>query len=143
MHRRSEYRAIAKAALSAHADLASFTVMSAWARDIDPKTLPVFGVATPGETKRLDSLDTSERACTLMVVLKILGGDDIEDRLDVLGDAAEAAILSAMAQQLGPERPCTLTDTEVVVDGGGTRRVGTLTMKFEVMAWLVEDLSAA
>lgn len=111
--------------------------MSAWARNIDDKALPVYAVATPNETNQIDGLESSERGTTVMTVIKIKGGDEIEDTLDELSSVVEKMVVPVLA--IGG-RPCLLTDTETAVDGGGDRRIGTLTMKFAVTTWLAEPL---
>lgn len=137
-HYRTEYRAALLAALQVDPVFADFTTLSAWVRDIDAQTLPVLAVATPREVKDRDALETSQRDTTVMVVVKIKGGDDLEQVLDDLSMRVEQLAIPALETAA---RPCFLTDTEVVVDGGGERRVGTLTMKFLVTAWLAEPLS--
>ncbi|MCL4069004.1 hypothetical protein M3484_20820 [Pseudomonas sp. GX19020] len=137
-HYRSRYRAVIQAALTASPRFADFTVRSAWAQNISAEDLPVFGIATPVESKNRDSLDTSERETTVHIVFKRLGLDDIEDILDEDSAAAETAILDAL-QASGIQGD--LAQTEIRLDGAGEQRAGSLTMTFRLMAFLVEPLT--
>lgn len=137
-HYRARYRDIVKAALSASARFGSFTTKSAWAQNISAEDLPVFGVATPHETKNRDSLDTSERDTTLHLVIKRLGLDGIEDLLDDDSQAAETLVLEALEAE-GIQGD--LTQTEIRLDGGGEQRAGALTMTFRISAHLLEPIS--
>lgn len=138
MHYRSTYRGVVRMALAADPAFASFTVLSAWAQNIDEKTLPVLAVATPGETKDLPALGESARDTQLVVVAKIKGGNALEDDLDDLSELIERATLTALDTST---RQCELRNTTVQIDGGGESRVGTLTMTFSVQAWLIEPLT--
>jgi len=140
MHYRAEYRALARAALLADPTFEDYTLLSAWVRDIDPSTLPVLHVATPRETKEQDTHTSSTRVTTLMVIAKIKGGDAIEDKLDELSTVVETVIGTALDSA---ERACLLGDTEVTVDGGGEKRVGTLIMRFSITFWPAEPLTEA
>ncbi len=138
MHYRSTYRGVVRMALAADPAFASFTVLSAWAQNIDEKTLPVLAVATPTEAKDLPSLGESSRDTQLVVVAKIRGADELEDDLDDLSDLIERAVITALDTDA---RQCELRNTSVQIDGGGESRVGTLTMTFSVQAWLIEPLT--
>ncbi|TYB83967.1 hypothetical protein [Oceaniovalibus sp. ACAM 378] len=137
-HYRSEYRTAVRTALKASSEFAEFTIMSAWAQKIDAETLPVMGVATPREGKQRDSLESSARETTVIVALKRQGGEDIEDVLDDDSAVIERLVLSALEAD---GQDCQLVDTEIDLDGGGARRVGTLIMRFTVAAWLAEPLA--
>tara|TARA_R100000789_G_scaffold100343_1_gene109910 strand:- start:2930 stop:3349 length:420 start_codon:yes stop_codon:yes gene_type:complete len=138
MHYRSTYRGVVRMALAAEPAFASFTVLSAWAQNIDEKTLPVLAVATPTEAKDLPALGESARDTQLVVVAKIKGADELEDDLDDLSDLIERAVITALDTDA---RQCELRNTSVQIDGGGESRVGTLTMTFSVQAWLIEPLT--
>ena len=138
MHYRSIYRGVVRMALAADPAFASFTVLSAWAQNIDEKTLPVLAVATPTEAKDLPALGESARDTQLVVVAKIKGADELEDDLDDLSDLIERAVITALNTDA---RQCELRNTSVQIDGGGESRVGTLTMTFSVQAWLIEPLT--
>ncbi len=138
MHYRSIYRGVVRMALAADPAFADFTVMSAWAQNIDEKTLPVLAVATPTEAKDLPALGESARDTQLVVVAKIKGADGLEDDLDDLSDLIERAVITALDTDA---RQCELRNTSVQIDGGGESRVGTLTMTFNVQAWLIEPLT--
>lgn len=136
MHYRAVYRSAVRAALLASPEFGAFNARSAWAQKIDPEELPVFGVATPRESKDLEGHGTSARSTQLIVVLKRLGGDDLEDVLDIDSEAVERIVLAALLTD--PERMVTLTDTEVTIDGSGAQRVGTLQMTFRAEFWPLE-----
>jgi hypothetical protein len=137
-HYRSEYRAAARAALVDLSSLAEFKSMSAWSQNIDADTLPVFGVATPTESKERESHSSSMRSTNLVVVLKTLGGDDIEDELDVLSDSVEVAIITALGTA---SVDCDLQNTTTSVDGQGGSRIGTLSLQFTVITSLEDPVA--
>lgn len=132
MSYRRTLRLAARSALAAAPALAGFTSMSAWAQNIDAHLLPVFGVATPRETAGRDSHDTSRREVSVMVVLKRLGDDGLEDTLDDDADVVEPLINAALRSA---ERDCEMRDLSITVSGDGARRVGTLQMTFTVTLW--------
>lgn len=138
MHYRRAYRDAAVAALGAAPELIGFTHLSAWAQNIDEATLPAFGVATPRETKAREAHDTSVRATVLTVALKRAGGDDLEDLLDADSVVVERAVIGSIETN---DRECALTDTSVEIDGGASRRIGTIIMNFTVTFWPVEPLT--
>lgn len=70
-----------------------------------------------------------------MLVLKIIGGDAIEDELDSEADAAQACVAAAIRSDI---RMCELVRTLTKVDGEGAQRVGTLEMTFTVV-WFEND----
>lgn len=137
-HYRAGYRAAVRAAMAGSAQFDGFTVMSAWAQNIDADTLPVFGVATPHEGKQREAEDSSARDTTVKVAVKRTGGDDLEDVLDDDSAIVEQLVLAVLDTD---DAPCLLTDTQIELDGGGARRIGTLIMNFTVTAWLAEPLT--
>lgn len=138
MHYRKEYRDFVKAALSTESTYEDFTVLPAWAQNISARDLPVIGVATPTEAKDLLDHGTSVRQTRLLVLAKMVGGDEIEDTLDDLSDSLERSVMSAVNSE---KIECLLTGTSIEVDAGGENRVGSLTMEFSVTKWLVEPLT--
>ena len=138
MHRRSQYRAAVRAALVAEPVFAGFTVLSAWSQNIDKDTLPVLGVATPSETKDVDTLGSATVDTQLVVVAKVSGGEDLEDALDDLSEPIELAVIGVLDDE---ERQCQLRMTDTVLDGAGEKRVGTITMTFSVVCWPAEPLT--
>lgn len=138
MHYRSTYRGVLRMTLMADPAFAGFTVLSAWAQNIDSKTLPVLAVATPREAKDVDSHTSSLRDTQVVVLAKINGGDEIEDEMDDLSVAIESATITALDTD---QRQCQLGNTEIKVDGAGENRVGSLTMTFSVSQWLAEPLT--
>ncbi|WP_444668408.1 hypothetical protein [Cereibacter changlensis] len=126
---RAAFRALACAAIAADPRLQGLTQISAWAGNIDAEALPVFGVVTPQERVTPETLDSFERSTLLQVVLKRLGGDELEDRLDADADAIEPCVCLAL---LGAGYPCVPEDLTVTVNGDGAQRIGTLVMGFRV-----------
>lgn len=137
-HYRKDIRDAAKAAITGHAALAGYKLISAWSQNIDTDSLPAFGVATPREDKTLDGLETSERVITLIVVFKRTGNESLDDVLDLHSIEAELALLPALSAVIDATE---LTSTEVRIDGEGALRVGTLTMTFRSRHWLVDPIS--
>jgi hypothetical protein len=136
-HYRSAIRAGLRAALAADPTYGAVRQISAWSQNVDAASLPIIGVVTPKEIKDLDGLKTSERETTLLVVLKRIGGEDLEDQLDDDSAAIEIVALTALSgMDLGAE----LMATDLTLDGSGERRVGTLTMTFRLRQWLPEPL---
>lgn len=137
-HPRAEFRADVRTALLAAPRFAGFTLLSAWAQNIDAEALPVMAVATPREDKTLTGHTEAQRVTSVVVVIKRLGDDDLEDFLDDDSDAAEIAVLAALD---GANQEAVLQSTETRLDGAGDRRVGTLTMTFRVTTWTVDPLT--
>jgi hypothetical protein len=137
-HPRAEFRAAARAALQVDARFAAFTMLSAWAQNIDSEDLPVMAVATPREDKTLTGHAEAQRVTSLVVVVKRLGDDDLEDILDDDSDAVEIAVLGALD---GANQEAVLQSAETRLDGAGERRVGTLTMTFRITTWTVDPLT--
>lgn len=130
---RISLRALALAALADAPEFASAQPMSAWVQTIDARALPAYGVAALTEARTLDSLDgMSRHELTLYVVVKIKGGEDIEDDLDALCDAAEEAVHLALRT---PNRDCELARSTLKIDGDGAQRVGTADLQFTVIWW--------
>jgi hypothetical protein len=137
-HYRATYRNIVVFALSAQLEFEKFQHMSAWSQTFDDKELPFFAVATPRERKDRSTHGSSTRETVLAVVLKMRGGDDLEDLLDDLSIVAEPVILEALVSE---ERDCVLTETAVDLDGGSGNRVGTLTLQFNITIWPSEPIT--
>ncbi|SOC13753.1 hypothetical protein SAMN05877809_1079 [Rhodobacter sp. JA431] len=129
---RKEIRAAAKAALAAAPGLADATQISAWVQSVDAESLPAYGVATPIERQDRIGHDLDQCDPTLVVVLKLLGGAEIEDVLDDHGDLIAPLVIAAVAAE---NRSCLLAQTETRAEGDGGKRVGTLTLTFTVTYW--------
>lgn len=134
---RTAIRAAAKQALRDDAALDGFTEISAWVQSVSVDALPAWAVATPLERRDRQQQDRAQEDLTLAVVVKRVGGDDIEDILDVDAGAIDLAIVAALRSDT---RQCELAQTEITLDGDGAQRVGTLTMAFTVTYW-VDDPS--
>lgn len=130
---RTAIRAAAKAALQAAPRFAGFSNISAWAQSVSAKDLPAWAVATPREAKDRQGQAVAQQDLTLIVVIKRVGEDDIEDVLDADSTAVEDAITAALRDE---SQDCDLAQTEMKVDGDGAQRVGTLTMLFNVTYWV-------
>lgn len=130
---RTAIRAAARLALQS--SLTGMTEISAWAQSVDANTLPAWAVATPRETRSRESHGLNAENLVLAVMVKRLGGDDIEDLLDADSAPVEAAVVGAL--RLG-NMGCDLSQTEIKVDGEGAKRLGTLTMAFTVTYWVAD-----
>ena len=132
MNSRKAWRAAALQALQASPRLYTLTTISAWTGNIPAKMLPVFGVVTPQERATPSTHSSMERSTLLQVVIKRLGGDELEDTLDEDADAVEAAICAAIG---GRGVQCLPEDITVALNGDGEQRVGTLISTFRVTTW--------
>lgn len=129
-HYRKAYREAIAAAVLADPAFAGFRRETAWAQQIDPSQLPIFGVATPGESCAESSVSTVHRRTTVQVALKIAASATVEDDLDDLSLALEVCVLDA----LGPLCPIVaLTSTSTSIDAGGRQRAGVLVMEFTAL----------
>ncbi|TWJ05761.1 hypothetical protein IQ03_00569 [Gemmobacter caeni] len=127
---RQQIRASARAALQA--GLTGWTEFFAWAQSVNAEHLPAWAVATPSERRSSASQDTAQRETSLVVVVKLLGGDLIEDDLDEAADQIEAAVVAALRAS---NLMCELTQSETRIDAEAVKRLGTLTMSFTVTYW--------
>ena len=134
----TERRALRDALIAAVTDakvevpaLASRPVLSAWAPVIDPKALPVIGVAVPAESRREIAQDTVEQDFRAVVVVKIAhpGGDTTVTE-DALDEIAEALIGPIEAALLVNGRDVALISSAIDLSGEGSPRIGTLTLTF-------------
>ena len=129
MSQRSAFRALARQALSADPRMGDLTQLSAWAGSIPAEILPVIGVVTPQERAAMDSMGVMERSTLLQVVVKRLGGDDLEDILDLDGDAIEKCIVAVF---FNADFRCLPENITVTLNGEGEQRVGTILVDFRV-----------
>lgn len=130
---RKAFRAQVKAALDAAPFFAGYTAAWAWSQTLDAKELPIYAVATPQERQDRVTQDSAKCELTLIVILKLKGGEDIEDEMDEAGDATEALIVETLRT---PHIQCDLTTTTTKIDGSGEQRVGTLDLVFGVTYWV-------
>lgn len=133
MSYRAGYRTAARAALKALPQFADFTFLDVWAGSIDPKSLPVIGVLTPGERVRPGSSGQFERSTTLQIALKRIGtAAALEDQLDADAALIEPAVMAAVwsaGVQIFP------TALSISFDTDGNKPVGTLVLDFEITSW--------
>lgn len=128
-HYRSQIRASIRLTLQMLPHFSGFSHRSAWAQNVDVASLPVIAVATPRESKEQSAFDMADRNVTAVVVIKRLGGDALEDELDLDSVHLEAAVLQTMQTlNFGGQ----LESTEIDLSGSAEQRVGTLTMAFRV-----------
>ena len=128
-------KSIRSAAASALQGLTGFTSFSAWQQTVDASSLPGWAVATPNSRhNRQDNIGTAEQTPMLMVVVKRTGKpEDIEDLLDDDADAIEPLIIAAIKTY---EIDCELVETAQRVDRSGAEPIGTLTLQFQITAYL-------
>lgn len=137
-HYRGQIRASTRLTLEHCAHFADCTMLWAWSSELDADALPILAVMTPSETKGDAARGSSERIISLQVLLRRLGGDDIEDILDHDSTVLEAAVLASLrTHNWGAE----LQATDVSIDQAGDQRVGSLDMKFLVTLWVAEPLT--
>ena len=137
-HYRSQIRAAIKLAITVSPLFPGITLQSAWAQNVDAASLPVIGVATPRENKDQETLVSADRVVTAIVVLKRLGGDDLEDALDIDSIHVEAVALAAI-RTLG--FGAQLDSTDIEIGGSAEQRVGSLTMAFRAILQTPEPLT--
>lgn len=130
---RKAFRAQVKAALEAAPFFATYTAVWAWSQTLDASELPIYAVATPQERQDRQTQNTAKCELTFVVILKLKGGETIEDEMDDAGDAAEAVITEALR---APHIQCDLATTTTKIDGSGEQRVGTLDLVFGVTYWV-------
>ncbi|MER5172664.1 hypothetical protein [Thioclava kandeliae] len=133
MSHRPEYRETIKTVLGADATFSSYTQISAWANAVNAEVMPAWFVATPREQPSRSAHGQSQRVTDLIVGLKRLGGDAIEDALDADAVVIERLVIGALRTR---ERDCELTVIDIKTDGGAEQRVGTLTLTFRITAWM-------
>jgi hypothetical protein len=129
MSLRGDFRALARAALAADPRMGEVAQLSAWAGNIPAEMLPVLGVVTPQERATLDVFDQMERSTLLQVVVKRLGGDDLEDTLDEDAEAIEDCVVTAI---FAAHHRCLPEDLTIALNGEGEQRVGTAIVNFRV-----------
>jgi len=129
---RKAVRYAARDALTAAPYFDGFTAISAWAQSVDERSLPLWAIATPGEGADRVTQGHGRRDLSLILVVKRLGDVDLEDLLDDDADAALPVILAAVRSET---RDCEMTRIDMKLDGEGARRIGTLTITFNVTYW--------
>lgn len=135
-HYRGEIRADVRAALQSSARFASFGHVRLWSKSLDFKALPVIAVGIPREGCERTGLEQTTRQTTIIVAIKRLGGDDLEDLLDEDSAEIERVIMAVLGSN-----KMDLTDTSLAEDGAGEQRVGTLTMTFVVSTYQSDPLT--
>ncbi|WP_190305661.1 hypothetical protein [Roseicitreum antarcticum] len=128
---RADLRAAIDGIKSLYGPLATAPVISAWAQSLDPKALPVIGVATPSEECSAATQDTTALDLTAVVVIKRVErtGDDGTALEDALDDDAEALIGPIEAAMQSARRDFELRSSAIDISAGSPR-VGTLTLTF-------------
>ncbi|MDF1801723.1 hypothetical protein [Thalassovita sp.] len=135
-HYRSEIRAKFRGALSASSRFESFGSVRLWAKSLDYKSLPVLAVGIPRELNERSVLEETTRTISVIVAIKRLGGDDLEDVLDEDSAEVERVVMAAF-----DPGAIDLTETSFAEDASGEQCVGTLTMTFAVPTYLVDPLT--
>lgn len=129
-HHRTELRAAARALLAGVHRFRNFTAIPAWSQSVDSESLPVFCVMISRETAQAIDYSSHERRLELHVIVKRMGGDDIEDAIDLDAEAVEITLLPYLrATYLHAE----LAQTEIEIAGEGRQRVGSVQITFGVM----------
>lgn len=124
---RKALRADAVAVMAAHSRFLSWSNFPAWAQSVSATDLPGWAIATPSEAGDQSNLSSQMRTVQLAIIVKRVGGDDLEDLMD--DDAA--AIIAALPPALrSSQRSCIFERDEMRIDGAGAERVGTLSVIF-------------
>lgn len=131
-HKRQDYRDAARAALTGAPEMAAYTSFPAWVQNVDIKALPAFTVLTPFERTSRSTARDVNRASDVVVIAKLLGGDDLEDLMDDLSAVIEREVLPALDDLC---EYAVLAETDMKIDGAGEKRVATLTMRFEAVRY--------
>lgn len=131
-HWRADYRAAARLALSAHPRFFGVAVLSAWRGNIDSASLPVIGVVTPDERISLATRGQTECGTLLQVVLKRLGGVELEDDLDLDAEAIEAVLYAALPPL---NVQCLPESVSVMIEDRADQGLGTVIVSFRVASW--------
>lgn len=126
---RGRFREIARDALVADPRMSGFGMMSAWIGSINAELLPVIGVVTPNERMKPLTLKQLQRALRLQVVSKRLGGDDLEEEIDLDADAIEASVVAAMGAQ---GIRCLPEEVTTTLNGDGEQKIGTVVVSFGI-----------
>ncbi|OWJ69825.1 hypothetical protein CDV50_16015 [Haematobacter massiliensis] len=129
---RSAYRTTARAALAGVPRFASVKVLPAWRGNVDEETLPVLGIVTPDERVTLSARGATERGTLLQIVVKRLGGDEIEDDLDLDAEAIEEALFAAF---LSASTICKPEGISLMVEDHASRALGTLICTFRITSF--------
>ena len=124
---RTTARALARAALAADPRMSGFAMLPTWTGTVMAEQLPVIGVVTPQERVDPQTLDCFQCALRLQVVAKRLGGDDLEDLLDLDAAAIEASVTAAM---LGQGLRCLPEEIVTTLNGEGEQKIGTVLVTF-------------
>ena len=123
-------RITARALLAAAYRFRNFTGIPAWSQSVDSESLPVFCVTISRETAQAIDFSSHERRLELHVIVKRMGGDDIEDALDLDAEAVEVTLLPYLrTTYLHAE----LAQTEIEIAGEGRQREGSVQVTFAVM----------
>lgn len=137
---RKTMRADVRAAIRTAPEFAGWTEISVGARSLDASSLPAVAVGTPRELSDRDGMDSSERALSLIVVVKRVGDDAfaLEDACDDDAATLEQLVIAAVED---PGRTAVLTETRFDEDAGGDRKVGTLSLLFTITHWPADPLT--
>lgn len=135
-HPRGTIRAAVRAALAGSARFAGFTDLRAFSRDVDPTHYPFFVVMTPRELTEMAAPGAVTRATDVLVGVRRLGGDELEDLLDEDSAEIEALVLPVLAANGGELFGLETTETDVNADG--SRRIGGINMTFRVVRYTPE-----
>ena len=129
---RIQLRQIAFDAISAGLRFRRFTGLKGWSQSVDSETLPVFGVSTPRETSNAISTTSHARSVDLMVGVKRMADEAIEEALDLDAEAIEALVLPTLrAVCIHAE----IAQTEIRLAGEGRARVGMIEVTFRCMIY--------
>lgn len=121
-----------RAAIDADARFADFSKVGIWDKKINADALPALGLGTPRWNPELDdTLDSSERSLTLIIVVKRTEGE-LEDLADEDSEALETLVCGLLDTD---EQEVALQECTYQEDTSGGQSVATLSMMFVIKNW--------
>lgn len=126
------FRDDVRSAIKGAEHFADFSQLGIWDKGINSSALPAFGAGVPRwNTDLHHSHDSSERTCTLIVVVKRAGGG-----LEDLADEDSAEIERLVCELLDSEdQEVSLQECTYQEDTGGEQTIATLSMMFVIKYW--------
>lgn len=134
-HFRRQLRADVAAKILTYERFSAFRQIPAWVNSPNEKDLPAFAVAIPKTDVGLEADAVTFRDATLVVGVKRVGGDELEDCFDDDAEQLELIVFAAL-QELTSE--WFFVGDEIAISKEGTKRIGTLSMTFQARVYTPE-----
>jgi len=139
MHPRAQLRADLRAVIEGEARFSGFADHRALPRNVGADQCPLFYVATPRERVTPDSGDDMSRRPEIMVGLRRVGGDELEDVLDEDSAVLEPLILAVLRGVNDNDYGLDMVEVDVLADG--SPRIGRLDMVFRLARYTKEGVA--